>query len=166
MESFEVTSGAFIVSDPDHKRGERNEHQPVLLARNGKWTAETIRHEVEEPTPGETSQVDALLLGHEDFDLTSDAGCLRALGCYIAIDSASVGVFDLATYPGPMAEQSDGPERVGEHVRRSEASESLRVVDGHGVVSSSRGGNGFYPLYGVRDDRGRLIALGIPFLGE
>lgn len=168
-QTFEVTSGAVRATDPcyDLNTWCAGTIDNVL---NGTWEVEVVRGDGDRPALQFLRHESAHNLP-EEFIIAEDNEVDGDFG----VDSGQFGFFDLAKFteehdsdygkPGSFYSDvcaltlpMDG--KGGFHLQ---AEYTFR---GYGVVSSSGYGDGSYPVYAVRDNEDRVIALAVQFMWD
>jgi hypothetical protein len=157
--TFQVTSGALIISDPCYRTDEEHlgNMSIVLNAKEGEWEAYV--------TYNEEGRVSELVVYHTDLEH-------EILGTYESpenfVDSGQMGIFDYDAYPDCDKGQEQGdygePGFYNDCCMTTE--NGAGIVRGTGVVSLSGYGDGVYSAYVTRSLDGHARCVSVVFIEE
>ena len=165
--TFEVTSGKLVVSDPSYKLG--TWCQCTLDdVKNGTWEME-IKHE----RNAESGPISKLIAHHEDHHCRFVGEWINGNIC---VDSGQLGVFDYDHYKNDsslkdLPEPSfmydyEGTELFYRHCCDITLSKIGAGVIPHGCVSSSGYGDGSYVGEVFRDRDGKIVGVVVTFIDD
>lgn len=142
--TFEVTSGKIIVTDPCY---DRNIHESnwILNAKNGTWI-------------GEVSGTEQIVR-HSHSRIEHFVNWI-VLGTNLFVDSGQTGVFDHDAYPqGDTGESEDLTSFYGKACAMTLSDDSAGSVDNIGFVSSTTQGDGTFTFYGIKNADNQIVAV-------
>lgn len=142
--TFEVTSGKIIVTDPCY---DRNIHESnwILNAKNGTWIGEVSGTE-------QIVRYSNSPTGHFDNWIV--------LGTNLSVDSGQTGVFDHDAYPqGDTGEYDDLTSFYGKACAMTLSDDSSGSVDNIGFVSGTTYGDGTFTFYGIKNADNEIVAV-------
>lgn len=159
--TFEVKSGALVVSDPCYAMDE--DHFDVMgiipNADDGTWEAYV---------KFDDGDVMELCVLHTDLD-EDVLGTYAVPEC--AVDSGQLGIFCFGSYPDPEKGEKNG--KYGEEgsfyndcCKLTGEKSAYGIVRGSGVVSRSGMGDGFYTAYVTRDLDGFARRVSVVFIED
>ena len=154
METFEVTSGKIIITDPCYKFSEDN----VIPAKNGKWTASV--------NTNSQGVIAELIVLHKDFYTVNPIEQILTFSC--PVDSGQAGVFDADMYSryqgGKYGDLTTFYGKACHLTCDTEDQSGIVVMDGNamGAVSSSGYGDGDYEIAGFYAN-GELYGIRVYF---
>lgn len=163
MKTFEVTSGALLVTDPCYQVPTWCTGR-VENAKNGTWLAGI--KVTDEGSWG--SRVAEFIAWHAGSGLVGSDAIDDKLDADIGVDSGQCGVFDAKQYEkmgGGRGEYDDPTSFYGAICTGTLSDEHMGSV-AFGAASSSGFGDGSYNAYVLRDAAGMAYAVKIVFIDE
>jgi Protein of unknown function (DUF4241) len=168
---FEVVSGEVAVSDPGYHPDEAQRGASAKKVGNvarGSWQARLIRHVIDRPDEVRCGELLAFLAASP---LPEDPAWQK-IHPGIGVDSGQAGFFDWRHFRSAAVVPADHPWKARmlapDDPWYALCCDVTLQGDGgvipYGVVASSGWGDGGYPLYALRDDKGTLTALRLVFI--
>lgn len=172
--TFEVKSGAMIVTDPSYDIGKH--YQGMFLnVQKGTWNAS-----VEQTSENNENHY------NKEIQIMADSISPHTVyfweevwGQTIGVDSGMVGFFDLESYQkvkiNEDGEQMERDVTIIEHNAKQwyqtccdqrNSSNQAGIVDTYGVVTASGHGDGVYPLAVAKKADGTIIGFRLQFIEE
>ncbi len=172
--TFEVASGEVAICDPGYDRKLVQEGAIAIRVRNvaaGTWQARAVLHVIDTPEHVRCGE----LLAFADAAPLPEAPAWKEVHRDIGVDSGQAGFFDWRHFHTRAAVPPDHAWK-GKMLAPNDPWYSLCCdvtlhgdhagVIPYGAVASSGWGDGGYPAYALRDDKGTVTGLRLVFIAR